>query len=282
MSAAYSWGKVQEKHRIRVRSVAFQGNRVTADNVTRSNTVHIRICPYYHRACGESETFLIHYFIERVYTPHGRQLSSRDLSHYPRPRITYRPPNQVFSAYAKKYAVTPEKSDNTQKLESTHGRGEPLQLQTSSRFGPCLSWTGFEGLCSDFQIAAVTTIASTVSTSADAVTVVPAARTAYPLSRSSSHRAVEPLAPLSLANGRGYWSPMEGYAISAVQTRVAFLSACTHNSVVASFADGKGVALRAENGFSRPEGGGSRGESDDEEAYWLVSLLTFVKYFENL
>lgn len=133
-------------------------------------------------------------------------------------------------------------------------QGREVRLQVFLRHGPFLSWSGFEAMCNDFKIAAVT---PTALPQAHAV-LVPA---------SSSSQQLEPPTPSpTVQEDLRYWTPAEGYLLNAAQARIAFVSACTNRSMVASFPEG------TTNMSPAIVGSRSKGETThaEEKNYWRV------------
>lgn len=218
-------------------------------------------------------------------------------------------PRQIFEVYAQKYAVSVQHlSDDTHGNPDKHVRllGRKPTPQARLRQGPFLSWHGFEAICRDFNIAPAAT-----------PTGSRASRHLHPLANrrqrqrhsSGSNRQRRgvledhqrsprtspgpPAAAVTPQRGSGprvFFSQTRGNGLlSGVQARIAFVSACTHGSVVASFpSDGSwsgnnGGDGRGSNGrvgdSSVPDSAGSAGRSEmisgsKAAAYWRVSHST--------
>lgn len=141
-----------------------------------------------------------------------------------------------------------------------------MTLQDFLRRGPFLSWSGFEAICDDFNIAAAVT-----TTSHHHATVT----SSMPRSP-SSQRPSEILPKTRVENTE--WVVAEGFLLNTFQATIAFTSACTHGSVVASFPEGGGGNPAArENGRSL----GEKRTSEEEEAYWQVGYLSYSTYREG-
>lgn len=196
------------------------------------------------------------------------------------------------------------------------------------RQGSFLSWSGFEAVCQDFSIVTTTTIALGAMTRANIAAAAGSVSPHQPpltnhhhhnsssndtnnnFNRHQSSRGSLPSDPKrpprtsltspavkatrrpdspATASRRILSTRMSsGGLLSEVQACIAFVSACTHGSAVASFPNDDG---RGGSGNSAPRGGtvkrvpyqlprGGRAEEGEErindnqdEAYWRVSLL---------
>ncbi|CAM9268006.1 unnamed protein product [Ectocarpus sp. 12 AP-2014] len=190
---------------------------------------------------------------------------------------------RIFDVYRRKHAQPAKKcSDDVHGTTGKHAwlRGREATPRASNRRGAFLSWSGFEAVCHDFSI----TTAATVSPAADR-SHPPAQHNHHDHSitthhaqfRSTSpdhhrHRSPRtiPAAPAATVIPRpssppprmllGETATAVGGLLSRLQARIAFVSACTHGSVVASFPDpdgpsgGNDVVVNGGHG-----GGGERG-----------------------
>lgn len=196
--------------------------------------------------------------------------------------------SQIFLAYTEKYASPAQAFVDGMGHERTHGR--KTAPHSFPRKGALLSWAGFEAACQDFNIVPIATVKPSVATTAATVHHRALAqqnhrRQHHPRNTSLDHQRAPKTTPVPSASKTDSQldSPTTTSGLlSGVQACIAFLSACTLGSVVASFPNDNGIggfggerAKRAPHGFSR---GGSAAEDEricgDENgsAYWRVSV----------
>lgn len=208
--------------------------------------------------------------------------------------------SQIFLAYAEKYTSPAQAFVDSKGHERTHGR--KTTRHSFPRKGASLSWPGFEAACQDFNIVPTATVKPSLATTAAAfhhrgLTQDTPRRQHHPRNTSLDHQRAPRTSPAPSASKTGSRRPdsptrmlsvetSTSGLLSEVQACIAFLSACTLGSAVASFPcdNGSGVfsgdkAERVSNGLSR---GGSAAEdekiSGDENgsAYWRVSVLPCI------
>ncbi|CAM9663336.1 unnamed protein product [Ectocarpus sp. 6 AP-2014] len=188
---------------------------------------------------------------------------------------------RIFDVYCRKHAQPATKcSDDGHGTTGEHVwlQGRKVTPRAYLRQGPFLSWPGFESVCHDFSI----TTAATVSPAADRPHS-PAQHNHHDRSitehhaqfRSTSpdhhrHRSprTNPAAPAATVMPRSSAPPPRmllrdtatavGGLLSRLQARIAFVSACTHESVVASFPDPDGTS-GGNNVVVNGAGGGAGG-----------------------
>lgn len=145
-----------------------------------------------------------------------------------------------------------------------------MTLQHFLRHGPFLSWSGFEAICDDFKIAAAVAAAAAPSHHHHNHVAV-----ASNVPRSRSDQQTRDIPPkIRVENAECVVT--EGFLLNTVQARIAFTSACTHGSVVASFPEGGGSRSAVRDNNSGPSGERITREEEEEEAYWQVYRLNFV------
>ncbi|CAM9356453.1 unnamed protein product [Ectocarpus sp. 8 AP-2014] len=188
---------------------------------------------------------------------------------------------RIFDVYCRKHALPAKKcSDDGHGTTGKHVwlQGRKATPGAYNRQGPFLSWPGFESVCHDFSITT-------------AVTVSPAANRSHLPSQNSHHDhsttkhhaqfrstspdhrhhrspRINPAAPAATVMPRPSSPPPRmllgdtatafGGLLSRLQARIAFVSACTHGSVVASFPDPDGTS-GGNNAVVNGGGGGGGG-----------------------
>lgn len=140
-----------------------------------------------------------------------------------------------------------------------------MTLQDFLRRGPFLSWSGFEAICDDFNIAAAVSTTFPHHHHATVTSSMP---------RSPSSQRPSEISPNTRAEN-AEWVVAEGFLLNTFQATIAFTSACTHGSVVASFPEGGG-GHPAARGNGRPLE--EKRTSEEEEAYWQVGYLSYSRY----
>ncbi|CAM9154519.1 unnamed protein product, partial [Hapterophycus canaliculatus] len=188
----------------------------------------------------------------------------------------------IFAVYAKRHTeslqqLNDDVSGNADKHTWLHGRKTAPQV--CLRQGPPLSWGGFEAICRDFNIAPVVT-----------QTDSSASRHLHPLASgrhnqrqtSKNHQSRDGLqnhqrsprtnpSPATTTTPRHDSSPRLLFSqtrgsglLSGMQARIAFVSAYTHGSVVASFPDhGDGSGHHGGGGRGSNDGGGDSSVPDN-------------------
>lgn len=138
---------------------------------------------------------------------------------------------------------------------------EATPFEVPRHDGTPLSWSGFKAICEDFKIAA-----ATPSSPPNALGHTP--RTAV------DRRLVTFASSSTTRPNFNDWDPGDWYLLDVAQARIAFVSACTHWSVVASFPEESPQAPResAPDGLPCERGPGG----NDEEAYWQVCCASMV------
>lgn len=187
------------------------------------------------------------------------------------------PSVQIFFAYTQQYAKSAKDWLEDSKRLSVQGRKSMPQAHL--RQDPCLSWAGFEAVCQDFHIIA-TPVSSIVG---------PASR--HPRPQANPHPTHQPKAgpggsaskttryPDSPTRVFSVEAPSSGL-LSAVQICIAFVSACTHRSMVASFPnDGQSDGIASGDNARRdntPRGGSAEEKrlscAEEDAAFWQVSV----------
>lgn len=132
--------------------------------------------------------------------------------------------------------------------------------------GGLLSWSGFMAMCRDFKIAT----SSPPPSPNKNTKMVRAHRSSVDQQRlvtfSSSPQA---------ATRRPHfndWKPGDGCLLDVAQARIAFVSACTHGSVVAAFPEEACRAPRESASGGSPY---ERGPGGSNEVYWQVGCTMF-------
>ncbi|CAB1108314.1 unnamed protein product [Ectocarpus sp. CCAP 1310/34] len=190
---------------------------------------------------------------------------------------------EIFDVYCRKNAQPAKKcSDDGHGTTGKHVwlQGRKATPRAFNRQGPFLSWPGFESVCHDFNI----TTAATVSPAAD-LSHPPAQNNHHDRSNTTHHaqfRSTSPdnhrhrspktnaAAPAATVVPRtssppprmllGDTATAVGGLLSRLQARIAFVSACTHGSVVASFPDPDGTSVGNNVVVSGGRGGGGERE----------------------
>ena len=204
--------------------------------------------------------------------------------------------------YTKKHTIPAQGCVDNNGHETAHRR--KAAPHSPPRKGSFLSWSGFEAVCQDFNIVATASVKPSAATNAAVDRQCTQAhhnhrRQHHPRSAPPGHQRSPRASPASSASRAE--CPLESPKrmisvetttsglLSGVQACIAFLSSCTHGSVVASFPnDGKGTGGFSGDRAKRVPGRSSRGGSaaGDERkwgdeggpAYWRVSGSTRRTY----
>lgn len=184
--------------------------------------------------------------------------------------------SKIFSAYVKGHSVLPTKyeqgggddNSNNDNCNTNHNnsntvwcQGRPVTLKLFLSQGPYLAWSGFEALCNDFKVA------KTTSRTTSSRLIGAAAQENHP---DHSRPFETPTQPDREQNAIAA-AAAESFLLTEVEARVAFLCACTHKSVVASFPDTDGKAVVAAAAGAGVEGvADNRTNHGNEERYWKV------------
>lgn len=157
---------------------------------------------------------------------------------------------QVFDAYVRAYLLKPQRCDSTD--ETVWYQGRAITPQEFRSYGLLLSWGGFEALCEDFRIAP----APKSEIDVDRV------RWSPPGTLPSDQQKF-----VSFETEGGGKPPV--YLLTRTQALVAFLSACSHGSAVASFPDstGRSATLAASGNAWHDK---NNRDHDEEDNYWKV------------
>lgn len=198
---------------------------------------------------------------------------------------------QIFFEYTKKFARPAQ--DCLEESKNLLVRGRKAMPQSLHIQGPFLSWAGFQAVCQDFDI----TTAATSSLEA------PASRHSRPLAN-RFHQTHQPVRGAPLGHQKSPKASPGASAskttcqpgssmvlsvetpssdlLSGVQACIAFFSACTHRSQVASFPNGgqsDGIATDENARRDRTSRGSSAQEkermscTEEDTAYWRVSSI---------
>lgn len=208
---------------------------------------------------------------------------------------TYFPSSQIFFAYTKKYVKSAQDWSAISKVLSVQGR--KVMPQAYLHQGPFLSWAGFEAVCQDFHII-ITPVSSVAgSDSPHPRTLGNHHQTRQHIRQqnrgSSPDRPKPPIASPDASASKTTHdpdSPNRAFSVetlgrgllSEVQACIAFVSACTHRSMVASFPNGGNSDLivsgedakigRTSRGSSAEERG-NESRTEEDAAYWRVSYV---------
>lgn len=181
---------------------------------------------------------------------------------------------QIFTAYTEKhgFVVPPGKCDDDSKHVWLRRQEEaairPSELPPRHHGALLLSWSGFMAVCTDFKIATTTDPPLPPPPSGSKLDRTPpaSAKQQRLVTFASSSQAATTHRP-----NINDWKPVDGYLLDVAQARVAFVSARTHGSVVASFPEENCRAPRE----SAPGGSAyERGPLGSSEGiYWQVGWL---------
>lgn len=183
---------------------------------------------------------------------------------------------QIFAAFVKRYAVSAPKCSNTDNADigtdnSVWRQGHLRNVRRFPACRPLLSWAGFEAVCYHFKLAK----------RGSANTIYSADR--GPAQQASCRSPSAEESGLQLGESESAARAGEGLLLTGIQILVAFICACTHGSVLASFPDDSGEAAATAVGKAAEDaigynGGMKRHRSrDEEDAYWKASF-----FVENL
>lgn len=207
------------------------------------------------------------------------------------PPCTNVPCGQIFHAYSKQYANSAQDClEGNKSLPLQRRKAMPQKHLRQDSF---LSWAGFEAVCQDFHIitAAVSTVVGPASPNscpqADHHHRHQPSRGApldhNPPSKASPGASASKTTnqPASHTRIFSVETPSSGL-LSEVQGCIAFVSACTHRPVVASFPDGEksdGIVGGENARRDRILHGGAAEErgriscTEDDAGYWRVSSV---------